>query len=358
MNSRERVFTALEHESPDRVPLDCFDIMPSLLPPLKEYYNAKNRQELMLNMGVDIITTTMDPPEDFQRINFPKLEEDWCVSSWAVTLLDEFGIKVKTTGEGEYWVYSHHPLQDSDNLENFEFPDVGLSERWKRVKKDVERFRKYYPIAGMLEVTLLEHAEALRGYQQFFKDLYINKKFVSNLLDKLLEYKIKIAKKFVELGVDIIRLGDDLGMQTGLIISPALWREFFKPRMKEIINEIKKGKDTVVYYHTCGYVEPLIPELIEIGVDILNPIQPDCNDPIKIKTLYGDLLTLHGTISVQETLPFRTVNEVKRIVTERIEKLGKNGGLILAPAHVIGNEVPVDNVTALYDTARRYKMEP
>jgi uroporphyrinogen decarboxylase len=356
MTPRERVLTALEHEKPDRVPLDCLDIMPRLLPELKKYYNAKNKQELMLKMGIDIVTVAMDPPEGFKRINFPEPEEYWWLDSFGVTQMDEWGIKAKYTGEGEYWVFSYHPLQKAEDLEGLKPPNLDLPGRWNHVKLAVERYNKDYLVAGMMEATLFEHAQQLRGYKEFFKDLYINKKFASELLDKLLEYKIKIAKKFKEFGVDIIRLGDDLGMQTGMIISPAIWREFFKPRMKELIDEIKKGRNIYVYYHTDGYVEPVIPELVEIGVDILNPIQPDCMDPVKIKKLYGDVLTLHGTISVQETLPFGTAEDVREVVVERIEKLGKDGGLILAPSHVVGSEVPVNNVITLYETAKAYKI--
>lgn len=357
MTPRERVLAALEHEKPDRVPLDCLDIMPKLLPELKKYYRAQDKQELMLKMGVDIVTTTMDPPKGFKRINFPEPKEYWWLDSFGITQLDEWGIKIKYTGEGEYWVFSHHPLQKEESLENLKVPDLNLPGRWDRVKQTIEEYKKEYLIAGMMEATLFEHAQQLRGYKEFFKDLYFNKEYVSELLDKLLEYKIKIARKLVELGVDIVRLGDDLGMQTGMIISPSIWREFFKPRMEKIIKEIKRiRKGVYVYYHSDGYIEPVIPDLIEIGVDILNPIQPDCMDPAKIKKLYGNILTLHGTISVQETLPFKSVKEVKSIVIDRIEKLGKDGGLILAPSHVIGSEVPIDNIIALYETAKTYGL--
>lgn len=305
-------------------------------------------------MGVDIITTTMDPPRSFRRINFREPEEDWWLDSFGVTMLDEWGIKVKYTGEGEYWVFSHHPLQKAQTVEDLKVPDLELPERWDRVERAVETYSRDYLVAGMMEATLFEHAWQLRGYKEFLRDLYVNKRFASDLLDKLLDYKIRMARKLVERGVQIIRLGDDLGMQTSMIISPAIWREFFKPRMQEIINEIKKGRKIYVYYHTDGYVEPVIPELIEIGVDILNPVQPDCMDPAKIKKLYGDQLTLHGTISVQETLPFGTVDQVRSTVIERIEKLGRQGGLVLAPSHVIGSEVPVDNIIALYETAKTY----
>ena len=185
----------------------------------------------------------------------------------------------------------------------------------------------------------------------------MNERFVNELLDRLLYWEIEEGKRLVETGVDICAIGDDFGMQTGMIISPYLWKKYFKPRYRKLFRELKKSGDVYIFFHNDGKIEQMIPDLIEIGVDILNPVQPECMDLIKLKKLYGDKLTFHGTISIQKTLPFGTVEEVKSEVITRIKTLGYDGGLILAPKQLM-HDVPIENILTLYDTAKKYGRYP
>jgi uroporphyrinogen decarboxylase len=142
-----------------------------------------------------------------------------------------------------------------------------------------------------------------------------------------------------------------------LIISPPLWRRHIKPRMKTIIESAKK-KGVYVLYHTDGNCEPIIPDLIEIGVDILNPIQPECMDPAKIKEQYGEKLTLSGTISIQDTLPRGTVEDVRSEVKARIRTCGQGGGLIISPSNQVLLDTKVENFLAIYDAVREFGQYP
>jgi uroporphyrinogen decarboxylase len=155
--------------------------------------------------------------------------------------------------------------------------------------------------------------------------------------------------------VDLIILGDDIAMQTGMLMSLKMWREFLKPRLKRIIEAAKKVKpDALVFYHSDGKVWDAIPELIEVGVDVLNPIQPDCMDPAEVKREFGKDLSFFGTVSVQETLPKGTPKDVEEEVKLRIETVGKGGGLLIAPSHVLQPDTPWENITAFFEAVEKY----
>ena len=160
------------------------------------------------------------------------------------------------------------------------------------------------------------------------------------------------ATQFARAGVDILITGDDVAGQKGLLMRPDTWRTFLKPHLAATIRAARETRrDLAVFYHSDGDVTALIPELIEVGVDILNPVQPECMDPAAVKRAFGDRLAFWGTVSVQRTLPFGTPDDVRAEVRARIAEVGRGGGLILAPAHVLGPEVPWDNIVAFFDAA-------
>jgi uroporphyrinogen-III decarboxylase len=183
--------------------------------------------------------------------------------------------------------------------------------------------------------------------------------FVENpdLADAILEipyrYHLTAAKKLVELGVDMIWIGDDVGAQNGMLISPRHWRRFLKPRMANFISELKALNPAIkVAYHSDGNILPIIPELIEVGVDILNPIQPACMDPAAIKRQFGDRLCFWGSIDEQHTLPYGTPEDVRQEVLLRLRTIGKGGGLIIGPTHHVQLDTPMENFWAMVNTIR------
>jgi uroporphyrinogen decarboxylase len=171
---------------------------------------------------------------------------------------------------------------------------------------------------------------------------------------------IEVAgRKFAQLGVDIIWIGDDVGMQNRMMISPALFREFFKPRYAKLFAEWKAINPRVkIAFHSDGYCYPIIADMVEIGLDILNPVQPKSMDPAKLKRDFGNHLTFWGTVDIQEVMPFGTPEDVAGEVKLRCQTVGRGGGLILSPAHNIQPEVSVENILAFYDAAGRYGRYP
>ena len=159
------------------------------------------------------------------------------------------------------------------------------------------------------------------------------------------------AKKLVELGVDMIWIGDDVGAQERMLISPKHWRRFLKPRLANFIAELKAINPQVkVAYHSDGNIYPIIPELVEIGLDVLNPIQPMCMDPALLKRLYGDRLCFWGSVDEQQTLPFGSPGDVRREIHTRLQTIGRSGGLIIGPTHHVQLDTPMQNFWAMINT--------
>jgi uroporphyrinogen-III decarboxylase len=182
-------------------------------------------------------------------------------------------------------------------------------------------------------------------------DMVVDPDLANHLFDIPFQYHLTAAKKLVELGVDMVWTGDDMGAQHQMMISPRMWRTYFKPRMAAFISELKAlNPDVKVAYHTDGNVEPIIPELIEIGLDVLNPVQPASMDPAKIKKLYGKQLSFWGTIDEQRTLPFGTQENVANEIRQRLATVGYDGGLILAPTHHVQLDTPLENFWAMVNT--------
>jgi len=157
----------------------------------------------------------------------------------------------------------------------------------------------------------------------------------------------------VKSGIDILQLGDDIASQRGMILSAEMWRDWLKPRLAQVITAAKSvNPDVLICYHSDGNPTAVVPDLIEIGVDILNPIQPECMDPVHLKTEFGDRLSFWGCIGTQSVFPFGTATEVRETVRHLVDTVGKGGGLLLAPTHMVEPEVPWENILAFVDAAK------
>jgi len=231
---------------------------------------------------------------------------------------------------------------------------IGKSARGLTPETTAGRAAEYrdlgFAVSGHMEVTLFEVAWQIRGFERFLMDMRERPDIIECLLDRLMEFRIRGAELYAKAGVDLLSLGDDVSMQTGMIFSPELWRRYFKPRMAKIIETARRIKpDIHVMYHSDGNPSAIYDELIDIGVTVLNPIQPECVDPARVKEEFGDRAAFWGAFGIQYTLPFGSVREIRDEVGLRMRTIGKNGGYILAPTHVIAPEVPWENLKALYE---------
>jgi len=367
MKPRDRVIMAITHEEPDRVPLDIVpyyklgldDPIGQRAEKLMSLLGVRDEESALNKLGIDIRNVVMEPSNEFKKNAIKHPKWGWVRFISKNEFEDEWGARCEIGVTGEYFHYkSPHLLENAEDPDEYEFPDLEAEGRFDEAEKQIKKWKENYAISCDMERTLFERTWYLRGFRRVIRDLYEDSSFINKFLDRLLKFRIEQGKRFVEMGVDIIRLGDDLGTQTGLIMPPALWRKYFKPRMKKLIHELKRKNEVFIFYHTDGYIEPFIPEFIEIGIDILNPVQPECNNIAEIKGKFGDRITLHGTISVQETLPFGSLEDVRDEVITRIKTCGPGGGFILAPAHAIGTDVSLEKVLVLYQTALKYGRYP
>jgi uroporphyrinogen decarboxylase len=241
-------------------------------------------------------------------------------------------------------------------VEAYPWPSFDEDWRLEYARHRIEEFHKCnLAVCGAMAVTIFEVVWQLRGMEELFNDFKFHPEIGAYLLDRLTEIRCNMARFFATQDVDVLILGDDVSMQTGMLMSPATWRKWFKGRMQRIINEAKAIKPNLpIFYHSDGNPEAILPDLIEIGVTILNPVQPECIDPVVVKQKYGDRLALWGTIGTQTTMPFGTPEDVRREVKQRIETVGKNGGLILGPTHSLEPDVPWENIVALYEAIEQY----
>jgi len=360
MNHKERVMTALNHVEPDRVPrLSSFT--PEFANKLREYFGMKDKlfnphggveHELEIKIGNDILLTAQGFANSYYQNLSENYTDEWGVS-WKIV---EYNTKY---GTGKYTEISGHPLKEGAFIDSYIPPDPSDRERYEPSKKLIEKYGEKYAIMGVIVCTIFETAWALRGLDRLMIDFIADEGLANKILDIPFNYHLYAGRKLANMGVDIIWTGDDMGGQNGMLISPELWRKYFKPRMAKLYSELKAIKpDLKIAYHSDGVIYPIIDELVEIGLDILNPVQPKCMDPYYLKKRYGKNLSLWGSIDIQETLPFGTPKEVENEVKDRIKNMGPGGGFIISPTHHVQIDTSLENFFAFWGTAEKYGKYP
>lgn len=353
---RERILALVNHEEPDRIGIG-YSAAPEVHRALKEFLGIQEDENLLKHLGVDL------------RYVSPKIKykaSDKCYADPTVEVTPEgilkdiwgVGFIEKKTEVGTYVQLSYHPLyriEGIEDLESYPWPTADLWD-YSDIPRQIESLEDY-PIfihsRGFFEISWF-----MRGMDNFMVDLALNPPLACKLMDKVKNYLIAKLVRILDAGkgkIDFVELNDDVGEQNRLLISPAMWREYIKPRMKEMIDVVHSYRARVMY-HSCGSVRAIIPDLIEIGVEILNPIQPKAAgmDPKGLKKDFGDKLTFYGTIDEQETLPYGKPEDVKAEVLDRIRYVAPGGGFIISPCHSIQPDTPLENIMALYNTALEY----
>ena len=373
MNSRERFHKVVNHEEPDRVPMDYWATSASYRQ-LRDYFGitAKEDQEwgimetwsiseeLLRRLHTDFRRVYMKPSSSFKFEEYP----DGTVNS-------EYGFRGKYIGY--YWEVTHFPwaeFTEVEQVEDYPWPDADDPSRMDGVIGWAKHLHEEtdYAVVGMVGgpwgvFEICEHY--MRGFDKFLIDLIQRPKLAEAMMDKSMELALDMNRVLLdEVGdfLDLVQVGDDLGHQNGLILSPKMYRSMVKSRHKKIYGEIhKRAPHIKVLYHSCGAIEPLIEDLIDVGVDILNPIQPLAKgmESAVLKKKYGDRLTFHGGIELQVAMDAQgTVNDVRKEVDTRLQALAPGGGYILAPAHNIQPESTREKILELYDYATKKGTYP
>jgi uroporphyrinogen decarboxylase len=376
MNSLERILTSLNHKEPDRIPYDLngtnsTGIHPIAYRNLLSYLGIRKDEITICDPILQLAYVHEDILEKFKvdtRGIYPKNPSNWKLNikedKEGKHFVDQYGIRWTMHKGGFYFDATGHPLIEGsiEELNNHPFPDPSDQRRIKEIREVAREFRKEGFFIGMVNIGggFFELPFSLRGFENFYCDLAGNPKYACSLMDKLLEIEMGYWDLILSaLGdyIDVVLTANDFAGQKGLLISPSTYRKYIKPRQKKLNSFIKKKKPYVyIFFHSCGSIYDLIPDLIDTGIDIINPVQVSAvkMDTRKLKKEFGDVLSFWGGIDTQKILPHGGSQEVKDEVKRRIDDLAPGGGFVFAPVHNIQPDVPPENIIAMWEALQEY----
>ena len=376
MNSRERLVTSLDHKEPDRVPIDLGGIVTGITTgankALKSYLNIESDdplvdrvQQLSLpsdavleRLYVDTRYIYLQASRDWQDIELPDNKYQ-----------DEFGVIRKAAFNADGWLLYYdfvgHPLSDAEtvaDLAKFKWPDPHEPSRYEGIEEAARKMSEETEYGVMANVisSIFEFSWYLRGYMRFYEDLILHPNMIRALLGMMGEYQRALMSEVLDrIGpyISVVMTGSDLGTQRAPAMSPEVYYSLVWPEYKKLWDLIKSKTDAKIFYHSCGSLYPMIPYLIEGGVDILHPIQPrasEMGDREKLKREFGDKITFWGGFDQQHVLPHGSPGEVREETKRLLDAFMPGGGFVFAAGHNIQTDVPPENVIALFDTVREF----
>ncbi len=359
MGSKERFERALRRQVPDRLPMDLLWPRAETIAALKAHFGTDSAEEVRRRLGIDFrwLGVPTRYPEFERRVNgrlegeAPGAGLDYVFRDKR-TFEDAWGIVRRVGEDGKYVEWCGGPLVGVEDLTGWA-PPKAVYPSAPELAGHIAPFGEFVTV---IEIEFpFKVAWHLCGMEEFLMLMLTNPPFVHELYDRLYAFQEEKARLAVRAGFDVIAVVGDIAGQLGMMFSPELFRQFDLPRFKAMVSRLKAENPRVkVLYHSDGNVEAAIPLLIECGIDILNPVQSACMDPAKIKRCYGDRLTFHGTISVQDTIPSGSVKDVYNEVFTRIRTVGYDGGLVVSPENSIPFDAPLENVLAVYDAVRSF----
>ena len=378
MNRRTAFAATVNHHEPERVLVDYGKHIGS--------FHRNAYQQLKGHLGIQAETNILDRMAQnvildeavCQRLG---IDFRWIVPHWVGVqdieidgqpgYIDMWHTPHKWTDVGQYYAIQASPFNQKtltqQAVEDFEWPDPNNADMFTGLRQQAQNWFEstdYIVGADGVKVGILQTASQLRGYDRLFMDFALNPGAAHALLDKISSIINEMYRRYLEVVgpfVQVVVITDDQGTQNSLMISPKMFREFIKPRLKSLIDTIKTTANVKVLMHCDGAILKIIPDLIEIGVDILNPIQTvvkGLEDTRTLKEQFGDQICFHGGIDIQQVLLNATPTEVRTEVARRVSDLGSSGGYIIAPCHNINVDIPLQNVIALFDAAQEFGRYP
>ena len=363
MNSRERVLKAFKRMNslPDRVPVQ-FDLCRSLADHFGKLMNIPvhytenlyedvtyriSANELRIAMGSDVVVTGASVSDDYQ-IN-KAADGTW---------LNEYRMRMR---QGDIYVeVVDYPLSHAEtraDIEAYQFPDPDAPGRFRDAEYLVKKYKSDYLIIGDIEVTVFSLAHQLVGMEKLLVDMMMETEYVIPLFEACADFQTKIGLRLIGKGVDALWFGDDFGTQVSLIIPPETFREQLKPFYKRMVDDFKAVKaDIIPILHCDGAVSDLLDDIRDIGFEVFNPVQPGVPGhlPLDMKTNFGEKFAFWGAIDQQDLLPNGTDEELEKDIEEKISILGKGGGYMIAPAHIIQHDVSPERVLRFIELCKKH----
>jgi uroporphyrinogen decarboxylase len=376
LSHRERVLRTLRHQESDRVPIDLGSTINSSI-------HIAAYQKLKAHFGVDAEDAIINKMMQSVAVHEPVLEAldiDFHIvlpgtpdSKQIVPVgedgyQDEWGVGWRKPASSYYFDLVKSPLAGPITIQDvvkYPVPDPtdpgytrGVREKLKHYKENTD-----YAVVLRLPSVFVHMTQFLRGFEDWFMDLAADKKLAGALFDLVSDQTTSLAAELLKIGgdlVDLVATGDDMGFQHGPIVSPELYRELFKPRHKKMFDTIRKHTSAFIHFHCCGSIYELLPDLIDLGVDAIHPVQVVAKDmdSKKLAADFGDRLTFWGGIDTQSVMPKGTTDDVRAEVRRRIKDLAPGGGYILGAVHNIQADVPLENILTMYEAAKEYGKYP
>ena len=350
MTPRENIIKALRRQGFEYVPLDYW-FCESQINDFEKRFGHRDYESYfgmchrMVEMNVQ--RNYSHGPDLYPRESLPGSTE-----------FDEYGIGHSKGSEAAFHMTRmHHPLRGADLNEilDYPYPSVPEGELEILAKRLGGLKEKGLASFAFMQMTVWEASWYLRSMDELMIDMMMGDEKAAALLDKIADFAVDKAVTYTKAGADILSLGDDIGTQTSIMIDIPFWEQWLKTRLARVIDSAREiNPDVLIFYHSCGHVTPYIPHLIDVGVDILNPIQPECMDFDEIHDEFGDRLSFWGTLGTQQLLPFGTRQEVYDMAVSRIKKCGPQGGMVLGPTHLVEPEVPWENLVAIKEAAGQF----
>lgn len=379
VTSRERARLALNHEEPDRIPSDLAGTLVSSIHKeayveLTDYLDIEPGEMKMMD-DVQQLPEVSDEFRDYFQVDFLQLAGD-PPGDWELEIeeredsyvyYDEWGTLMKMPKNGgHYFDYYEFPLTgDIEELQRYDWPDPDDPARTEGLRERAEKMVDAgYAVCGspLFGGGILEQSERIIGLAEFFTLLLKDPAAAEYTLERLTDIYNRAIENFLEeVGdlVDVILYWDDVGSQDSLLVSPKTYREMIKPRQAKLFDTVHSNSDAQVFYHTDGAVRSLLPDLIEIGVDVLQPVQVNCRgmgDTAGLKEEFGDDLVFWGaSCDTQKTLPYGSPEDVRKETKRRILDLKEGGGFVFSPIHNLQPGVPPENIEAMYETFYEYR---
>ena len=329
LTHKERLRRALKHEPVDRLPTQI-------------NYTGREGQQLAAHFGVASQDLPARLDNHLLRVDVTHAGQ---LSPDGLARFDWWGAGFDTQEEGYFVKIS--PLQDNPDLDAYPWPDPYAPHLMDDAARVIATYGGEHFIAPNFGWALFERAWSLRGMVEFFTDMVGKPFYAAELLERITVIQEVLIRRYIALGVDGGYFGDDYGGQVNMLLSPKMWRALIKPRLARLFAPFREAGLPVIM-HSDGHIEPILPDLVEIGLTVYNPVQPEVSDFNWLRTTFGNRLAYYGGVSTQTTLPFGTPEEVRTAVFKAVRELAPDGtGLLLAPSHRMMSDISMTNVEAL-----------
>jgi uroporphyrinogen decarboxylase len=334
LTHKERVRRALCYQPVDRIPTQF-------------NYTAGMRDKMAAHFGVSSAALPGILDNHLVRVD---INHTGRLSADGLARFDWWGAGHDTVEEGYY--IRVNPLAASKDLDAFPWPDPHAPGLLDEARKTIQAQGQEYFVVPNLGFALFERAWSLRGFEQIFVDMGDDPGFVEALFDRITEIQLVLIQRFLELGVDGGYFGDDYGAQKNLLFSPAAWRRLVKPRLARMFAPFRE-RGLPILMHSDGQIQKILPDLVEIGLTTLNPVQPEVLEHAWLRQNFGGKLAFYGGVSTQTVLPNGSPAEVRQAVADCVEQLAPDGtGLMIAPSHRMMTDIPMENLQAMMDAVR------